>query len=67
MEREFQVKSNEFKSNDELKNSIDNQSYLSVEELSLKQALEESIRQFFQFCDEFKINQNSIRSYSIIF
>ncbi len=61
---EFQVKSNEFKSNDELKNSIDNQSYLSVEELSLKQALEESIRQFLQFCDEFKINQNSIRSYS---
>jgi hypothetical protein len=55
---EFQVKSNDFKLNDELKNSIESQSYLSDEEKSVKQKLEESIRQFFQFSDEFSQNKS---------
>ena len=41
---EFGVKSNEFKSNEDVKNSIESKSYLSEDEMSLKQKLEESIR-----------------------
>ncbi len=42
--REFVVKDREFKSNETLTQLIENQSYLSYEEISLKQELEESIR-----------------------
>jgi len=59
---EFQVKNNDFKSNTYLKNSIENQSYLSREEQSLKQELEESIRQFFQFCEELIQNKSKLDS-----
>ena len=43
---EFQVKENEFKSNSELVNSIESQSHLSGEEISLKKELEESFQKF---------------------
>jgi len=43
-------------------NSIESQSHLSGEELSLKQALEEFLRQFFQFCDEFSQNKSQHES-----
>ena len=55
---EFGVKNNQFKSNEALKHSIESHSYLSNEEKSVKQKLEESIRQFFQFCDEFSQNKS---------
>ncbi len=58
---EFQVNSHEFKPNIELNNnSIESQSYLSEEELSLKKILEQSIREFFQFYDEFSQNRTQL-------
>jgi hypothetical protein len=57
---EFGVKNNEFKSNDALKNSIESQSYLNQEEISLKQELEETIRKFFEFYDEFIQNRTKL-------
>jgi hypothetical protein len=58
---EFQVNGHEFKPNIELNNnSIDSQSYLSEEELSLKKILEQSIREFFQFYDEFSQNRSQL-------
>jgi hypothetical protein len=57
---EYQVKDNEFKSNNQFKNSIESHSYLSDEELRLKQDLEQSIRQFFEFYDEFIQNRTKI-------
>jgi hypothetical protein len=58
--KEFQVKENQFKSNNELVNSIESQSYLSQEELSLKKELEESIQKFFEFCDDFNQNKTKL-------
>ena len=63
---EFGVKNNQFKSNEALKHSIESQSYLSDEEKSVKQKLEESIRQFF-ILNSFKRKLNSTRTCSIIF
>jgi hypothetical protein len=57
---EFQVKENEFKSNSELVNSIESQSHLSGEEISLKKELEESFQKFFQFYDEFIQNRTKL-------
>ena len=59
---EFQVKENKFKSNKTLKKLIESQSHLSVEEISLKKKLEDSIRKFFQFYDEFDQNKAKIQS-----
>ncbi len=47
--QDFQVSNNDFKSNTTLKNLIESESYLSEEEISLKQDLEASLRQFFEF------------------
>jgi hypothetical protein len=41
---EFQVKSNAFKSNNKLNTLLETQSYLSTDEKSLKQSLEESVK-----------------------
>jgi len=57
---EFQIKGNHFKSNEALKNLIESHSYLSGEELGLKQELEMSIRQFFEFYDEFQQNRTKL-------
>ena len=59
---EFQIKNNDFKSNNQFNKLLENQSYLSGEEISLKQALEESLRKFFQFCDEFSQNKSQLES-----
>jgi hypothetical protein len=59
---EFGVKNSEFKSNVELKNSIESHLYLSEDEMSLKQQLEESFKQFFEFCDKFKQNKSKLES-----
>ena len=50
---EFQVNPNEFKSNEALKKLVEGQSHLSDQELTLKLQLEESIKKFFEFYDEF--------------
>jgi hypothetical protein len=51
--QEFQVKSNKFKSHNELKKLAENQSYLSGDAISRKQELEVSIRKLFEFYDDF--------------
>jgi hypothetical protein len=47
--KEFGVKENKFESNYALAKLIDSQSYLSDEEKSLKQELEDSILRYFNF------------------
>jgi hypothetical protein len=59
---EFGVIENHFISNTTLKKLIESQSYLSEEETSLKHDLEESIRKFFEFYDEFQQNRANIES-----
>jgi hypothetical protein len=54
---QFQVKDNQFKSTKAFTNLIESQSFLSDEESSLKQNLEESIRKFIQLHDEFAQNK----------
>jgi hypothetical protein len=46
--QEFQVKNIEFKATEIFKEQLDNHVYLSDEELSLKNEIQDSIRQFFQ-------------------
>jgi hypothetical protein len=60
--QDFQVKNNDFKSNTTLKNLIESQSYLSEEEINLKQELEVSLRQFFEFYDEYLQNRKKTES-----
>ena len=59
---EFGVRDNEFKSNETLANLIESQCYLRAEEISLKKDLEESIRQFFEFYEEFQQNKSKLES-----
>ena len=63
--QEFQVKDCHFKSNETLKKLIYSQSYLSNEEISLKQELVMLIRKFSEFYDEFIQNKeyNRIRRF----
>jgi hypothetical protein len=57
---EFGLKANQFKSTKAFTNIIESQSYLSDKETSLKQNLEESIRKFFGFYDEFILNKSKV-------
>jgi hypothetical protein len=57
---EFQIKDNDFKSNESLKKLLESHSYLSDEEMSFKQKLEESIHKFFEFYDEFQQNRTKL-------
>jgi hypothetical protein len=59
---EFQFNDDAFRSNKTLRNLIENQSYLSDEESSLKHEIEISIRKFFEFYDEFTQNKNKSES-----
>ena len=59
---EFGVKSNDFKSNEDLKKLIEDQTHLSEGEINLKQELEVSVRKFFLLYDEFAQNKNKIES-----
>jgi hypothetical protein len=60
--QEFRVKDNQFKSNEALAQLIESHSYLSDEEINLKQQLENSIRKFFEFYDEFNQNKTQLES-----
>jgi hypothetical protein len=57
---EFQLNDDEFRSNKGLRMLVESQSYLSGEEKRLKQKLEESIRKFFEFYDEFQQNRTKL-------
>jgi len=57
---EFGVKNNDFKSNEALKKLIESHSYISGEEFGLKQELEQSIRKFYEFYDEFNQNKSKL-------
>jgi hypothetical protein len=59
---EFAVKGNEFKSNEAIVKLIETQSYLSDQEITLKQELEESIKKFFEFYDQFDQNKTQLES-----
>ena len=50
---EFEVKSNEFKPNDAISKLIESKLYLNETEIKLKHELEDSIRTFLEFYDEF--------------
>jgi hypothetical protein len=59
---EFQIKDNDFKSNKTLKKLIESQSYLSEQEICLKQELEETTRKFFDFYDEYHQKKTKLES-----
>jgi hypothetical protein len=59
---EFQIKDNDFKSNKTLKKLIESQSYLSEQEMSLKQELEETTRKFFELYDEYHQKKTKLES-----
>jgi hypothetical protein len=56
----FPIKGHDFKSNKTLKQLIKDKSYLSEEEINLKTNLEESIRKFFGFYDDFILNKSKV-------
>ena len=60
--QEFLVNDNHFKSNETLQDLKESHSYLSGEQISLKQELEVSIRNFFEFYDEFIQNRAQLES-----
>jgi hypothetical protein len=59
---DYEVKDNDFKSIEILKQLIDEHVYLSDEEFSIKKQIQDSIRQFFQMYEEFTLNKTSIDS-----
>jgi len=58
--QEFGVKDSGFQSKEPLTQLLENPSYLSGEELSLKHELEESLRIFFEYYDEFSQNRTKL-------
>jgi hypothetical protein len=60
--KEFVVKGNEFKSNEDIVKLIESKSHLNDEELILKQELEASIRRFFEIYDQFMQNKTQLES-----
>jgi hypothetical protein len=58
--QDFQVKDNEFKSNNFLKKLLDDHVYFSDKEVSLKKQIEDSIRTFFQMYEQFILNKTRI-------
>ena len=60
--QEYQVKGNHFESNETLKNLIESGSFLNREKNNLKKELEMSIRNLFQFYDEFIQNRTILDS-----
>jgi hypothetical protein len=59
---EFEVKNNQFKSNEGISKLLESQSYLNETEIKLKHELEASIRKFFEFYDEFVLNKSKLES-----
>ncbi len=60
--KDFEVKENEFNTNVTLKKLVEDQSHLSGEEQKLKLELEDSIRPFFEFYEEFVQNRTQLES-----
>jgi hypothetical protein len=58
----YQVKDTEFKSNKAFKKLVASQTYLTDEEISLKQEMEVLLRKFFQFYDEFIQSKTQLES-----
>jgi hypothetical protein len=58
--QEFTVKDNDFKLNSFVKKLLDDHLYLSNEELSLKNKIEDSIRKFFQMYEEFTLIKTAL-------
>ena len=58
--QEFQVQNNDFKSSKSIQTQINQQIYLSDEEISLKQKIEESMKTFFQIYDEFNSRKSKL-------
>jgi len=58
--KDFEVKDNEYKLNNFVKKLLDDQAYLSDEEFSLKNNIQDSIRKFFQMFEEFTLNKTRI-------
>jgi hypothetical protein len=58
----FQVKSQDFNSNDLIKKFLQDQLFLSDEEISLKEKIEESIQVFYDICEKFCLNKTSFAS-----
>ncbi len=58
--KDFEVKENEFNTNITLKKLVDDQSHLSREEQRVKLELEETIRKFFEFYEEFVQNRTQL-------
>ena len=58
--QEFQVKGNEFKLVKSIQKQINAQIFLNDEEISLKQKIEDSIKQFYQMYDEFSLSKNKV-------
>jgi hypothetical protein len=58
--QDFQVKENDFKSNNLAKKQLDELVYLSDEESTLKKQIEESIRKFFQMYEQFTLNKTTL-------
>jgi hypothetical protein len=58
--RNFEVKDNDFKPNEILKKQLDELVYLSDEEFALKKQIEDSIRQFFQMYEQFTLNKTTL-------
>ena len=59
---ELGVKGYDFKSNEAIWKLIESHSYLNEEEMSLKRELEDSIRQFFEFYDEYEQKKAKLES-----
>ena len=57
---DFQVKDNDFKTIEILKEQIDQLLYLSDEEFGLKKQIEDSIRTFFQMYEQFTLNKTKL-------
>jgi hypothetical protein len=57
---EFGLKDNHFKSNEAYTKLLENQTYLSADEISLKHELEVSIRKFFEFYETFAQNKTKL-------
>ena len=57
---EFSVKGKEFEKNKFLQKLLDEQDYLSKEEILLKKKIEESIKVFFEMYEEFILSKNGL-------
>jgi hypothetical protein len=58
--QDFEVKDNKFKSNKFIKKQLDELLFLSDEEVSLKNKIQDSIRKFFQMYQQFCLNKTTL-------